>query len=252
MNEKLPPYDVSVTSRPLFMHQLDDHYGLWRVEDPKWHEKPIYHIKEGNDLKLIVNLDFSDSFAISWGTDVTIDDFLKQASQLIDRMAKQKYKYRPMETGEGTAIASIPIPDGDESAAGVLTVDPSYSNFGYNNVEMIPWPTSKGVPFDKLVWPLRIEDIVMVGIEETGIPIETPTNPDAVFIRINAEFCTILLDSFEPKLHRPIAYWSHIPAIGDINRMYQETASKPIPEDIFRNVARELIPSGFQQNVNQQ
>lgn len=245
------------------IRELDEKLMLWQNRVP---EKPEYRIKEKDDVKLAIILDYPDSFSLVWPTNISIDDFFKQTSLLIDKLTEKKHINRPLETGPTETIIPSPLSGTEEQTETTFILPPSYSSFGYNNVRLrsktdniSPEDRHRFIkddyydytPFDKLRWPLQFSNIVQTDLHEPSVPPNFPTSADELFARVNAEFCTLF---HIPPGHnsllgnREIMYWSHIADIDLIYDTYKETASDPIPEKIFKNALVELIPAHFQKN----
>lgn len=133
---------------------LGSGYFLVRTDQPKYHpDGSIFTIKTTDQVLMSVSLDYPDSFAIIWNTSLSPDKFLEQACRLIVALGRKPHHCRPMETGNPIAVAKLPQQEG---TSGTINIAPSYSDFGYNNVMLLPLLE---IPFNKLRWPLTVEDI---------------------------------------------------------------------------------------------
>ncbi|MBI2086383.1 hypothetical protein HYT74_03515 [Candidatus Daviesbacteria bacterium] len=219
---------------------LSGGYFLVRTDNPSYHpDGPIFTVKTANRVLMSISLDHPDAFSLIWETPISADEFLTQACKLIDALAGKPHNYRPMETGKSEAVIELTPEGGTET----LAVAPSYSDYGYNNVTIIPHPE---VPFDQLQWPLTIANIAQVYLANGVLAKNLPFSDDATWLRINGEFCTLFYGDIQDQWYpRRFSYWSHIPAVAEIYQAYQATAISPVPRTTFTQALEKTIALRF-------
>ncbi|MCL5784622.1 MAG: hypothetical protein M1142_04710 [Patescibacteria group bacterium] len=219
---------------------LGNGYFLVRTDKPAFHYAPIYTVKTADKALMSINLNFSDSFSMTWETALSADTFLKEACKLIDAISRKPHQYRPMETGNPIAVANLSQNAGESVS---LQVGPSYSDFGYNNVTLPPFPSLR---FDQLQWPLNLANITQVYLENGEEEQSLPQNDDKTWFRINAEFCTLFYGAWGDQWYpRRFSYWSHILALKEIQDVYAATVSYPIPKTLFTKVLEKTVAPRF-------
>lgn len=228
------------------MHESEKTFHLVKKDDAYYR----YIGKRGDRADFGISVgNHPDSFSISWGTALTSDEFLKHACMLIDAVSKLNPVNRPTDTNDPITVVSLSSEQADEEGVirGRIRGVGSYSGFDYNNVQI-----NGGSPheyaeltFDKLGWPLNRRDIdkaIELGLGGADRFQVT----DSHFVRINAEFCTVIFNG-RSKL---FTYWSHVPAIEALTRTYEATTIYPGVTEQFRDAVNILVSPDFAQYLS--
>lgn len=206
----------------------------------------LYIGNDGAEQNFIILLDNPDSFSVEWKTSFTIDEFLTHACAMADKIKTLRPGCRPMDTGNPISVTSLDACEVNDENTGInnLTVDSSYSGFDYNNVYIGTKVGSAEIVFEPADWPLTRQALqkAMYGNPSAINDIFEIVNDS--FIRINTEFCTIMIGGRTPKT---FTVWSHVPAIDIIAQSYRETALKPCLETELRDTLNILTSPRFAQ-----
>ncbi len=206
----------------------------------------LYIGNDGAEQNFIILLDNPDSFSVEWKTSFSIDEFLTHACALADQIKSLHPHCRPMGTGNPISETTIEASDveGENAASDNITMDSSYSGFDYNNVYIGTKEGSAELIFEPTDWPLTrqaLQKAINENPEDINDVFEIVDNS---FIRINTEFCTLIIGGKNPKT---FTFWSHVPAIDIIAQSYRETALKPCLETELRETLNILTSPQFAQ-----
>ncbi len=194
--------------------------------------------KKDGKTNFHLNLDHIDSFSMGWQTSLTIEDFLAQACSLADKVALLDPECRPMETEQEVTIVKMRVDATKGVATGRISAAPSYSGFNYNTINIGSPKGYTELTFDEAGWPITKMSLQKV-IDADGHHFELD---DRCFIRINAEFCTIMFNGEQPLV---FSFWSHVPAIEALTDSFSRTSTQPELTDQFRDATNILASPRF-------
>lgn len=210
------------------------HYTF--IEHPNSYES-FYEIKKGERLDVAITTR-PDDFFLEWPTRLTRNQFFLRSSQLIDNMSDFPLPSRRYD-GEAPYVE---VTLDEDNTSKEFTIAPSYTGYGFDNLHI----NGSLIDFTETKWPLNID-----GINRT---IQAKNNPDSssitdsstdFFARINAPHCSLLLynDLFKEWDTKSyiLSFWSDRYPRQELSDLYQDTATNPIPVDLFQSKLDTLV-----------